>query len=276
MAPPLRLDARPPLGATPADPQSRFRGVRWIILILFAGVLAFAGFVSLGVWQVHRLAWKESLIARVERHAHGTPVAAPGAAAWSSLTRENAEYLRVKLRGRFDHERETLVRASTVLGTGYWVLTPLRTADGFWVIINRGFVPPELRDRTRRAAPEPADEQEVTGLLRLSEPRGSLLQSNDASHERWFSRDVQAISAARGLNHDVAPYFIDTAASDSADGEWPRAGLTVLDFSNNHLLYAAIWFALAAMVACAIGYLVIEEMRLRRHAGARHLAFSAD
>jgi surfeit locus 1 family protein len=243
---------------------------------LVIAVFAFAGFVSLGVWQVHRLAWKEALIARVERHVHGVPVAAPGMAAWSSLTRENAEYLHVKLRGRLDHERETLVHASTVLGTGYWVLTPLRTVDGFWVLVNRGFVPPELRERARRAVHEPAADQEVTGLLRLSEPRGSLLQRNDAAHESWYSRDVQAIALARGLGRDVPPYFIDTTVGDSIGGVWPRAGLTVLNFSNNHLLYAAVWFALAAMVAGAIGYLLLEELRLRRHAGARHLAFVSD
>jgi cytochrome oxidase assembly protein ShyY1 len=63
---------------------------------------------------------------------------------------------------------------------------------------------------------------------------------------------------------------------------WPRAGLTVLHFSNNHRVYAATWFALAAMAAAAIGYLVVDERRLRRlaqageipaiHSTARHLA----
>jgi surfeit locus 1 family protein len=43
-----------------------------------------------------------------------------------------------------------------------------------------------------------------------------------------------------------------------------RAGLTVIRFSNNHRVYAITWFALAAMSACAIGYLVIDERRLRR------------
>ena len=41
--------------------------------------------------------------------------------------------------------REVLVAATTELGQGYWVLTPLRTADGAWLLVNRGFVPPGLR-----------------------------------------------------------------------------------------------------------------------------------
>jgi surfeit locus 1 family protein len=241
-----------------------------LVAPLTAAALAMAGFVALGVWQLHRLAWKEALIERVERHAHGRPTPAPDPNA--PLAREADEYRRVHLRGRYDHERETLVRASTALGSGYWVLTPLRTGDGVRVLVNRGFVPPELRERAHRI--EPTDEQEVVGLLRFSEPGGSLLQHNDAAHERWYSRDVQAIAQARGLGGAVAPYFIDAAAGSAT--EWPRPGLTVLYFSNNHLVYAVTWFALAAMVACAIGYLVIDERRLRRLAGAPHLAFAAD
>ena len=247
-----------------------------LVALLAAAALALAGFVALGVWQLHRLAWKEALIERVERHAHASPTDAPGPDAWRPLARDTDEYRRVRLRGHYDQERETLVRASTALGAGYWVLTPLRTANGFWAVVNRGFVPPELRERARRAVQEPAGEQEVTGLLRFSEPGGSLLQHNDAAHERWYSRDVQAIAEARGLGGDAAPYFIDAVAVDAAAPEWPRPGLTVLHFSNNHLVYALTWFALAAMVAGAIGYLVIDERRLRRLAGAPHLAFAAD
>ena len=39
----------------------------------------------------------------------------------------------------------------------------------------------------------------MVGLLRLTEPGGSLLQANDPADERWYSRDVAAIAAARGL-----------------------------------------------------------------------------
>ncbi|MEW6707204.1 MAG: SURF1 family protein [Pseudomonadota bacterium] len=220
-------------------------------------------FAALGVWQMKRLAWKQALIARVERNVNAAPAAAPGPAAWPQLERAEAEYRRVRLQGRFAHELETLVGASTELGTGYWVLTPLKTAQGDWVLVNRGFVPPEQKARARRAGAEPTGEQEVVGLLRFSEPGGRLLQDNDPVLGRWYSRDVQAIALARGLPvQDLAPYFVDAVAGPTAAHGWPRAGLTVLRFSNNHAVYAATWFALAAMVACAAGYLVVDERRL--------------
>lgn len=248
------------------------RSSRTLAAIFIAAALALAGFISLGVWQVERLAWKEALMARVAQHVQAAPVAAPGPAAWPHLQREADEYRRLSVTGRFVHERETLVRASTALGSGYWVLTPLQANQGFWVLVNRGFVPTEMSARAARQAPEPVGEQTVVGLLRLSEPGGSVLQKNDAPHGRWYSRDVQAIAAAQSLpEHSVAPYFIDLTAPEgpATDASWPRRGLTVLQFSNNHLVYALTWFALAAMTAGAMGYLVADERRLRRLNGQR-------
>lgn len=244
------------------------RSTAKLFALLTVAALAFAGFCALGTWQVHRLAWKEALIARVSRQLHAAPTGAPGPDDWSQLTRDHDEYRRVVVHGRFAHDRETLVRASTELGAGYWVLTPLRTDAGFWLLVNRGFVPPEQKGRDTRAANEP-QEQQVIGLLRFSEPGGSLLQANQPAQGRWYSRDVSAIAAARQLGDaPVAPYFIDAQVDTAVPGAWPRPGLTVLRFSNNHLVYAVTWFALAAMTAGAIGYLVIDERRLRRLAGA--------
>lgn len=235
--------------------------------LLGAAVLALVGFAALGVWQVQRLGWKEDLIARVERHVNSAPAAAPGRVDWQALTREADEYRRVAVRGEYDFSRAVLVRATTAFGAGFWVLTPLRTDQGFWVMVNRGFVPPEARDQLS----QPAGEQQVVGLLRFSEPGGTWLQHNDASQDRWYSRDVEAMAGARRIAGAVAPYFVDAVADPAAPSAWPRGGLTVIRFSNNHLVYAVTWFALAAMVAGAIGYLLIDERRLRRLAGDRQL-----
>lgn len=175
-------------------------------------VAAFATFVGLGLWQLQRLAWKESLIARVQARVNAPAVDPPGPPQWPGVDRDTAEYLRVQVRGRYDHAREALVRASTPLGTGHWVLTPLSTDAGWWLWVNRGFVPPQRRARDERRSHEPTDDVQVTGLVRLSEPGGSLLQANDPATSRWYSRDVAALGQAHGLaaaSARVAPYFVD-------------------------------------------------------------------
>jgi surfeit locus 1 family protein len=242
-------------------------------------VAAGAAFTGLGLWQLERLAWKEALIARVQSRAYAPPVEAPGPPHWQRVDRDTAEYLRVQVRGRYDHTREALVRASTALGSGHWVLTPLHTDAGWWLWVNRGFVPPERRRRDDRRSDEPADKVQVTGLVRLSEPGGSLLQANDPAGARWYSRDVSALGATHGLataSAAVAPYFVDAfteAATEPATAvgspaaplagaaeRWPRPGLTVLHFSNSHLAYAMTWFVLASGTVVALA-LILRDSR---------------
>jgi len=222
---------------------------------------AFIGFVALGGWQLERRVWKHALIARVEQRAHAEPVAAPGPAEWPQVSAARDEYRRVRVTGIFLHDAETPVQAVTELGAGWWVLTPLRQADGSIVIVNRGVVPPERRDPATRRAGNPPGEVAVVGLLRISEPGGGFLRRNDPAAERWYSRDVAAIAAARGLGR-VAPYFVDAERVSALAAEAPVGGLTVLDFRDNHLLYAITWFVLAAMAAVA----AVMFVRLGRHA----------
>jgi len=210
-------------------------------LPLAAAILAAVLFVALGVWQVERRAWKLDLIARVDARVHAAPVDPP--AIWNAGVAREAEYRHVRVTGRFLHDRETLVRALTERGGGFWVLTPLRTA-GSTILVNRGFVPPDRKAAASRPAGQVEGAVTVTGLLRLSEPGGAFLRSNDPAADRWYARDVAAIARARRVGR-VAPYFIDAAASPS--GGYPVGGLTVVSFRNTHLIYALTWFGLAVV-----------------------------
>ncbi len=96
----------------------------------------------------------------------------------------------------------------------------------------------------------------------MSEPKGGFLRSNDPAADRWYSRDVAAISAARGLT-DTAPYFIDADATANPGG-LPVGGLTVIAFRNTHLVYALTWFALALMLTVFTIRVAREELRIRR------------
>jgi surfeit locus 1 family protein len=254
------------LSDTPPDLTRGPRSTPALALFAVAGVLLFALFAALGAWQLERRAWKLALIERVEARVHAPPADAPLPAEWPRIDAAEHEYRHVRLEGVFLHDREALVQASTRLGPGYWVLTPLRTAHGV-VLVNRGFVPHERRERATRSANEPAGEVRLTGLLRISEPGGGFLRRNDASGDRWFSRDVQAIAAARGLA-EVAPFFVDEDAAPpqppGAEPRWPVGGLTVIAFHNNHLVYALTWFGLALGVALAAWLVARAEPRLRR------------
>jgi surfeit locus 1 family protein len=211
---------------------------------------------ALGVWQLQRMGWKHDLITAVESRVRADPVPAPGPATWLSLTAERDAYRHVWLTGRYRHDRETLVQAVTDRGAGFWVLTPLDTGI-FTVLVNRGFVPPEARDRAARAEGNVAGIVTVRGLLRVSEPGGGFLRSNDPRADRWYSRDVAAIVRARGLTR-TAPYFVDADATPNPGG-LPVGGLTVVQFPNNHLIYALTWFGLA--LGCAFAIRLVWKQR---------------
>ncbi|MGE5649899.1 MAG: SURF1 family protein, partial [Bacillota bacterium] len=261
-------------GGPPPPPPPRPRSFATLLVLAVCAALACAGFTALGTWQLQRLQWKLALIERVEQRVHAAPVAAPGPERWPHISAESDEYRHVRLSGTFMDGKSALVQAATELGSGYWLLTPLRVADGDGaiVLVNRGFIPSEAAGGVRQAIHDRPISQEqattVTGLLRLSEPGGAFLRHNDSVAERWYSRDVEAIAAARGLRR-VAPYFIDADAEPArADarlgGIAPVGGLTVVSFHNSHLVYALTWYALALMAAAAGLWIWREERRLRR------------
>lgn len=220
-----------------------------------AGALAvFLALMALGVWQVQRLAWKTDLIARVEARLAEPPAPAPGPSEWAGMDARDAEYRRIAVTGTYRADSDTLVKAVTERGPGFWVMTPMQTAQGWTVLVNRGFV----ADAARDDRPLPGGEVTVTGLLRMSQPGGAFLRGNDPGAGRWYSRDTAAIAAAQGLG-PVAPWFLDADAQ--GDGAQPIGGLTVIRFRNSHLGYALTWFSLAALWA---GWLFWAWRRGRR------------
>jgi surfeit locus 1 family protein len=238
----------------PASPQK-------LVLLGLLVALGVAVLLALGIWQLDRRVWKLDLIERVDQRVHAAPVPTPGPQSWPGINAADDAYLHVRVTGHFLDGRDTLVRAVTELGGGYWIVTPFQSVEGFIVLVNRGFVPADrsewnLTDDTGR-------ETTLTGLLRISEPGGAFLRHNDPATHRWYSRDVAAIVSVQGL-HDAAPYFIDADAAANVPGT-PVGGLTVIAFPNNHLLYALTWFSLAGMLVGWSSLAARQEWQSHNH-----------
>lgn len=257
--------------------RKRTRSTFTKAVLALAGIALFISFLSLGTWQVQRRAWKLDLIERIDQRVHAQPVAVPAPADWPRISKETHEYLPVSAQGRWLEGHSVLTQAVSELGAGFWLLTPLQQADGSQVLVNRGFVPTAERkafaDRIAAAAPgtagAAAETVAVTGLLRLSEPKGGFMRENAAAEDRWHSRDVAAIAAAKGLAQ-AAPFFIDQGLPGQAvaENQWPRPGMTVIQFSNTHAVYALTWYGLALMVLLAAWLVVRHERRAREDAAA--------
>lgn len=244
-----------------ADGRSKPLPAWSLALLVLLAVTAFLGLLALGQWQLERRLWKLELIERVQRQLAAAPVPAPAPSEWPALGRQD-EYRRLQVEGEFLHAFETCTQAVTVRGPGCWVMTPLRTREGWLLLVNRGYVDAEHREPATRPEGQITGTVQLSGLLRLSEPGGGFLRHNRPAENRWYSRDVAAIAEARALREaPVAPYFIDAEASVAGR---PVGGLTVLNFRNSHLVYALTWFGLAAMALAALALLLRQEWRLRR------------
>jgi surfeit locus 1 family protein len=221
----------------------RAKGLLWPAV---ATAIAAALLISLGNWQMRRLAWKEGLISAIEQRTRLDPVSLAEAEERAAKG-EGIEYLRVKVSGRFGNDKELHFYAfDEQSGPGYQIFTPMRTNDGNVVIINRGYVPEALVDPASRRAGELDGEVTVTGLVRGPEEARLFSPANEPAKNIWFTRDLPAMAAALGPGAKVAPFFIDAEAEPAVPGGWPKGGTTRLTLPNRHLEYALTWYGLAA------------------------------
>jgi surfeit locus 1 family protein len=229
-------------------------------LIAVVGLFCFVSLILLGNWQLDRRIWKLDLIQRVETRVHASPEAAPDVTQWQTISKDADEYLRISVNGKFLSDKDTLVVAATELGSGYWVLTPFQRVDESIILVNRGFINQGVQPTLPLTGL-----QQVVGLLRMTEPEGSVLRTNEPILDRWYSRDVSAIATHNKLI--AAPYFIDAEKQDFEQpplpaqiGQVPVGGLTKISFYNSHMVYAVTWYGLAIMIIGA-GVIMVRENR---------------
>jgi surfeit locus 1 family protein len=234
------------------------KGLLGLTALMLTGL---AVLIGLGVWQLQRLAWKEGLIARIETRTKGDPITLKQAIAMARKGRDPS-YYRVRVDGRFHHAKERYLYAASDGKVGWDVITPLETADGDMVLVDRGFVPDELKDPASRASGQFENVVAVTGIVRAPEIQGLFTPDNEPGANRWFWRDLQAMarSAFPDGTIQVAPFFLE-AEKTSVPGGWPEGGRTRLEIPNNHLQYAVTWFLLAACLLVIYGVYVRSVYR---------------
>ncbi len=237
--------------------------------ILEATIFAVAGvsiLIGLGVWQLDRKLWKETLIATVNERIAQPPQPLPPRESWSRLLPSGSEYAHVTFPAEFLEGQEALAYTSgsslrpDVTGQGYWVFAPARLAGGSVVLVNRGFVPADKKDVATRAEGTPHASVDIVGYLRWPEPRGMFTPADDVKGNVFFARDIKAMAEAHHWTL-AAPFYIDQEGP-LPPGGLPKPGKIDLQLPNNHFQYALTWFGLALGLAGV--YLVWLTGRLRR------------
>nr|WP_246505367.1 SURF1 family protein [Microvirga antarctica] len=229
-----------------------------------ATLVALAILCTLGIWQLQRKAWKEDLIGQIESRAYGEAGEILPPERWTAWDPARDEFRKVRVSGTLLNELETPVyglapgqRGAPV--QGFYLMTPLRLASGSVVMVNRGFVPTELREPSSRPDKPPENPVTVTGLVRAPEERNAFTPTDDPARKSWYSRDPQAIARANGLER-VAPFYIEADASPNPGG-WPKGGQTRLELPNSHLQYAVTWFGIGLTLIGVFGAFAFRRLK---------------
>lgn len=224
-----------------------------VISTLLAVIIMF----GLGAWQLHRLAWKQDIISRMEasQKQEETPL--------ESLDLKDPlahEFTKVLLDGAFDLKKPLFVAGRYFRGQiGYHVLLPFKLkANGQYVLVNTGWIP---EDQKKLGTPKNLPDISVyfRGILRIANRKNPFTPENSAKDNVWFWYDIPEMGKATG--YTLLPVVIDRldpqASTHQPEVLYPVGFEGKVQLRNDHLQYAVTWFGigLAAIVIFIIAHL---------------------
>jgi surfeit locus 1 family protein len=229
--------------------------------VLIAALVGTAILVTLGIWQVQRLQWKEALLAQLDANAAAAPIDLATAVKQAEEGRD-MEFVRVSFPAQFRHEGWMKMISTYERGQGWTIITPAVTPDGWAVIVDRGRLPGQLVDQFDK----PEGEVTVDGVIRTHKAgAGYFDPANDPKANLWYWWDVPAMLAASGVPEGAKPVpFAVQLLPASGTGGFPKPEEPKAKLANNHLGYAITWFGLAATLLGVAGFYVYDLRKRRR------------
>jgi surfeit locus 1 family protein len=222
-------------------------GMRRLLVPLLFGIMGCAVLVSLGLWQVQRLAWKEGLLEEIDARILAAPVALP-----ASLDVGKDRYLPVRVVGR------TLAREIDVLvstkeqGAGFRIISAFETDDGRVIMVDEGYV-----RQTEKDVPRPSVDMVVTGNVHWPDEVDRFTPERDLDAGIWFARDVPAMAS----HLEAEPVLVIARTITGTDARATPLPVTTEGIPNSHLGYAVQWFGLALVWAGMTAFFVWRMQR---------------
>ncbi len=215
---------------------------RMIAPIVF-GIVGIAILVSLGNWQMQRLAWKEAILAELEARLSAPAVPLPDA---PNRTRDM--YLHVAITGEMGAGEVHILSSSPEVGPGYRIIAPFTLEDGRRILVDRGNV-----SEGEKRAERPLENGALEGnLLWMQEPPAF---PPDFNTNIWFNRDTEALAEALGT--EPVLLVMERTAQPGA----PVPGAVGVNIPNSHLGYAVTWYGMALVWLGMTLYLLLRIKR---------------
>lgn len=209
----------------------------WPFLLLSLLVLALL--ISLGNWQVTRLAEKAGYIASIDARLGATPTALP-----ETPDEKVDQFLAVSSTGRFTGPEVHVLVSTRDHGAGYRIIQAFET-EGRRLLVDRGYVRSADKDTARSAGLAT-----VEGNLHWPKERDSYTPANDLANNSWYARDVPALAQAL----DTEEVLIVTQVETPRPATILPLPLDTSTIPNNHLEYIITWYGLAAVWVLMTAY----------------------
>lgn len=191
--------------------------------------------LALGTWQVHRLHWKEAILAEIAR-AEAAP-AVP-------LAGNPGSFTKVSVQGRLRNDLAASYGADvrdTATGPqlGTYLIVPLERSNEPALLVDRGWIP------AKRSGPinEPQGMVNISGYIHPADHPGMFSAGDDPATRTFYTLDPARIGAVLGLKN-VAPFILIALGPPPAE-HYPEPATHLPRPPNNHFIYAVTWYGLA-------------------------------
>lgn len=244
--------------------KGKARQQAWIVAA--AAIAGMALTAALGNWQLDRAAQKRALQAALDQRSVLPALEVAQLARTADEARQQ-HYRTARVQGTWLAQRTVFLDNRQMDGhPGFFVVTPLLLAPGDAVLVQRGWVPRDLRERTRLpAVVTPAGEVVIEG--RIAPPPAKLYDfAGGESGPIRQNLDVEVFAREIGVPLRTVSLMqvVPPSPDDGLLRQWSRPAVDV----HKHYGYAFQWFALCALMAGL--YVWFRILRPRRLAAAEH------
>jgi surfeit locus 1 family protein len=243
---------------------------QWVVLL--AAVVTASITARLGFWQLDRSAQKSALQAAVDSRRHMPPLR-PEELPTDERALQERLHRQITLQGEWASQHTVYLENRQMQGRpGFFVVTPLLLPDGSAVLVQRGWLPRDLRDRTRVQAP--ATEPGLARITaRIALPPARLYDFDGAATGLIRQNlDVEAFAMDTGLKLRPMSVLQLEEGPPPSSGQAPRPDQLLRDWPlpaadvHKHHGYDFQWFALSILTIAL--YVWFQIFRPRRRVAA--------
>ena len=215
---------------------------KWKRLIA-PGIAAFITFwllIALGVWQLHRLKWKEGILAAIHTAEISAPIPLPD---------HPTPFEKVSIAGAWVPGKAVLYGdevhdSPTGPIAGGEIIMPFARPNGQIVLVDLGWVPQQIPT----PYPEPAGPTQVAGYLHSSITPGWFAAPDSPGQGLYYTFNTAKIAAGMGLKNVNPKILIAMGPLPPPGSPAPQPAQHLPTPPNNHYEYALTWFGFAGVL----------------------------